>query len=243
MKKIIATILLFLIPTYCFGAIGFIGGVATQNGSGTTLTTALNCTGGNFLIVSTLYTSEQITNVSYAGVNMTKVIDQNVLVGGSGSVNNVQYWVLPAIASGSNNIVSTKVGTATTIKYSATCYSGVNQSTTVDNSIHVELQPSGSGNATTNMTTASGAWIVASVNSDGANDPDSAVNLTPRNGDGITSRVGISDSNTALSAGSNSFGYHVPGAADLFIIAISIAPPSVPVKALPPLIIGWQGYW
>ncbi len=210
-------------------AISFVRNSTQQDTTTSTLTYAFDCTSSDFLIVSCLSANDsagQFT-VKYNGVSMTNVIDAESSTG----TNFLSIFVLHAPASGSNNIVVTSTSGSQRIRTSAICYLGVNQADSVDASGTSGALSSGSaGNATMSLTVSSNTWIVSTSNEDGASSHDSLVSVLASSR-GSAARTAFADSNGALSAGSNLFGYHFPGAYVDHIIAIAIKPPPPPVNA------------
>jgi hypothetical protein len=122
----------------------FIGPTDSASGA-LSITQAYTCTGSNrFLIV---YVADQqgdtVTGVTYSGTAMTQLskISRNP---NAGSLQIYAYGII-APATGSNNIIATRTGTAGTIAVAPISYTGVNQSITPD----AVAATNGSGAATT----------------------------------------------------------------------------------------------
>lgn len=240
-KKIIiffALLLVFVIPKVSFGAIAFdtatdSGGRATNSKSWTHVVTGTN----TFLVVEAYSFSDlSSATATYNSVSMTAINTQSNA--GSGVFVRTFYLINPT--TGSHTITVTDSGIS--LGGIAASYTGVKQSGQPDSQ---NTGSSSSSNTLTMSTTVvlTNSWLVSFIL--GAGD-------TPSGGTGTTRRVldssgfgtAIGDSNAPKGTGSQSMTWNINNTGTNTGIIISVSPvPDVVISILPPLIIGWQGYW
>lgn len=200
---------------------------ATSNGTAvaTSLTVAHTCTGSNLLLyayVCTVAATDFAVTATYNAVSMTSITSGFLISSGNARMSNF-YLLNPA--TGSNNIVFTPNASANMGSVN-TSYTGVKQSGQPDASGTVSSSVASGGTQTLTLTTVAGScWFIASAF--GAGDlPNASTGFTSRGTNG-NNRGG--DSNSALSAGSNSVSVTNSGVGSesVSIIGISISPASV----------------
>ena len=193
--------------------------VSVANTNATSSTWAHTCTGSDRILyvgVGTDASGDVITGATYNGVSMTQVDKQQMA---SAATRFAYLFMLVNPASGVNNIV-VSANANHNIRTDAVSYTGAKQTG----------QPDASNKGTTASTTeqsvavtvvAAGSWIVAFGQSINAT-PVAGTGLTSRGTEGINCRIG--DSNTALSAGSNTISFTRGVADSINVIAASFSP-------------------
>jgi hypothetical protein len=132
-------------------AIAFVRFAAGSFSNTTSHTFAVNCTGGDYLLVKVTSQggSANITGVTYSGVAMAYVGEN-----APSATTNIAWYELVAPASGSNNVVISK--TAGTYGVAdAVVFSGVDQTTPSDNLTASRELPSASPNGDVTISTPS----------------------------------------------------------------------------------------
>ena len=144
--------------------------VSTGTTTGTALTIAHTCTGADrilFVSVHTNTTTDVITGVTYGGVAMTRVAEQQATSGGAGNLKWTYLYMLVAPASGANNIVISASSSIPMWGYS-TSYTGAAQTGQPD-STNSANAASGTGFTITTTTVADNSWVVAGIRNYAAN--------------------------------------------------------------------------
>lgn len=196
-------------------AIAYAAGAKANQVNAASTTYSLTCSGSDrFLLVGVqVYTSDNLSSVTYAGVSMTQVDKQQI------PGNRWMYlYYLTNPTTGANNVVATMTG-ATFIASAGACYSGVDQTTPIN------VQTKNTGTSVTSLTTTAtttvnDCWMVlAHANNWG--DPTAGTNTTKRESADAT--ITMFDSNAARSSGSNSL--QVTGSSGNYSnIMVGIAP-------------------
>ena len=205
-------------------AIAFVSATNGGEVSSTSLTYAHDATGEDFLIVGVQTNADTVTGVTYAGVSMTAVAGSKVSTGGSAFQ---QLWVLPAPTTGSNNVVISRSNSGE-IRSVCSGYSGVNQSTTVDNSTSVVSSGTTTSLDITLTPTVVDCWMVACGGYQ--RDPTAGTNTTQRAESG--GAFGIYDNNAAINptaATTLQITYSSVGDGGMAMGAITIAVPQAVV--------------
>lgn len=207
---------------------------ASTNGLSTGGSVALDCTGAD-LILAYVYgagtTFAQFTSVTYNGTSMSALnhIDETYLTGGNTSLT---IWGLLAPASGSHNVTLNFTGGAFA-DVGASCYSGTQQSGLPDATASYNSNDTATSKTVNITTVAANSWTfmgTAENNDSGAAGTGSFLRQNVNSGYRM-----LFDSNTALSAGSNSMSYTYASGATAAIM-VSFAPAGAAVATFNP----WQ---
>lgn len=193
--------------------------------SGTSISANHTCTGSDrLLVVGTVGNggTDSITGVTYNGVAMTKSTN---IQGGGGS-RYATLWYLVAPATGSNSVVIS--GASGVIAGVAASYTGVNQSSPVDNT---GTQSATTGNNQVSITpVANNCWMVAwTFSASGGTTVSAGAGSTLRaRNTSFFGGCGILDNNAAITppASTTLNGTQSDPTTNIATAAFTIAPPS-----------------
>jgi len=163
--------------------------------------------------------SDTISGVTYAGVSMTEVpIGNTSFAGGGGRTERIYLYYLAAPASGANDIVASATGTiSNAFDLYAISYTGVNQTTPVDDSEKNSTTGTTVSPSPAPTSTVSGDWAVSFVRSNAG----SITNGTNYTGRGADTSIEMGDSNASVGgAGSITVSAGAPSGSIMIITAL-----------------------
>ncbi len=181
---------------------------------------AYTCTGSNRYLAPCPLVQPHTASVStmtYNSVGLSQIV---ALINDGASDENIYFFGLANPASGSNTLAATYSGSTVSV-FQTLSYSGVNQSTTPDNS--GTAQTTGSTATITITVNTANSWLIGGARTN--------VSFTSA-GSGTTSRTTLPnnypvfDSNGALATGSHSLNLNLSSAA-YGMVGLSLAPPTV----------------
>lgn len=188
---------------------------------GTSATLSHTCSAGSnrMLFAGVMTATDDIVSVTYAGTGMTFVVKQT---NASDSNRYLHIYCLPAPATGANNIVVTTTNSEL-IRVYGISYTGVNQSTTMDNSTSSTDNDGGSTYSLGLTTVADNCWTLLHARNTFGN-TSAGSGTTLRTAAGFNALL---DSNAAITpAGSSTLNASTTSGANWTGVMVSFAPAS-----------------
>lgn len=160
-------------------AIAYDSGTFAANTTGTSLTFAFNNVAGDAVYAAgyNFAGTNTVTGVTYNAVALTQLANQNGAAGRNDRA--VDAWRLVGPATGSNNIVVSS-SSSTVMRYSATSYSGVDQTTPENGTTTGDSGGSATSYSVAITTTIDNCWMVSM-----SKDRNGGITYTSTTGDTI----------------------------------------------------------